>query len=102
MVVPLLSHKLSSLCIVRSTTKDRHAEILHILNLTSVTNTVIRLKPDNVNIVNAYLARALVKDELGYNSEAKKDVGIALQLAIEAGDANLKTKVEGFLRQLNE
>ena len=59
----------------------------------------IRLKPDHAT---AYYNRGLAKAHLGQTLEAKQDLRTALRLAIKAGDANLKTKVEDTLRILNE
>ncbi len=59
----------------------------------------IRLEPNNAY---AYYQRGLAKVLLYGTLEAKQDLRTALQLAIKAGDANLKTEVEDTLRILNE
>lgn len=60
-------------------------------------DTVIRLKPDDTA---AYVNRGRVKALRGRTREAKEDLRTALQLANQAGDENLKTKIKLMLRPL--
>ena len=55
----------------------------------------IRLNPD---FAHAYLYRGLAKSRLGRTREAKQDLWTAWELAVQAGDANLKALIEEFLR----
>ena len=57
----------------------------------------IRLKPD---FAHAYLYRGLAKYRLGRTWEAKQDLWIAWDLAVQAGDADLKADIEKNLRLL--
>ena len=59
----------------------------------------IQLKPD---FAEAYVNRGNAKNKLGRTSEAEQDFNTALPLAIELGDANLKTAIEEALRILDE
>ena len=57
----------------------------------------IRLKPDDAD---AYCGRGLAKALLDRISEAKQDLMTAWKLAVQAGDTNLKVRVEDALRIL--
>ena len=57
----------------------------------------IRIKP---NFADAYHARGLAKALLGRTWEAKQDLWIALRLAVQAGDTDLKADIEETLRVL--
>ena len=57
----------------------------------------IRLKPDYVF---AYHSRGAAKALLGRTWEGKQDLWTAWELAVQAGDANLKAHIEGTLRLL--
>ena len=57
----------------------------------------IRLKPD---FAHAYLYRGLAKYRLGRTWEAKQDLWTAWELAVQAGDTDLKASIEKILRLL--
>ena len=57
----------------------------------------IRLKPD---FAHAYGSRGIAKDLLGRTWEAKQDLWTAWDLAVQAGDTNLKADIEETLRLL--
>ena len=57
----------------------------------------IHLKP---GFAEAYINRGIAKVELNLKDEARKDFEIALELAGNAGDTNLQTKAEQWLRDL--
>ena len=57
----------------------------------------IRLEPDDAD---AYYWRGLAKGLLGRTSEAKQDLWTAWELAVQAGDADLKAHIEKSLRLL--
>ena len=59
----------------------------------------IRLKPD---FAEAYLNRGLKKVLLGRTWEAKEDLWTAWELAVQAGDTDLKVRIEKALRLLLE
>ena len=58
----------------------------------------IHLKPDYVG---AYINRGIAKVKLNLKDEALKDFEIALELARNAGDADLLAKAEQWLRDLD-
>ena len=58
----------------------------------------IHLKPDYVG---AYINRGIAKVKLNLKDEARKDFEIALELARNAGDADLLAKAEQWLRDLD-
>ena len=60
-------------------------------------DTAIRIKP---NFADAYHARGLAKVLLGRTREAKQDLWTAWDLAVQAGDANLKVSIEEMLQIL--
>ena len=60
-------------------------------------DTAIRLKPDYAG---AYYARGLAKALLGRTREAKQDLWTAWDLAVQAGDTDLKADIERALRVL--
>ena len=60
-------------------------------------DTAIRFNPDNAL---AYTGRGGAKVELGRTLEAKQDLYIALRLATQAGNIELKNEIERLLRQL--
>ena len=60
-------------------------------------DTAIRLKPDYAH---AYYGRGLAKALLSRTWEAKQDLWIAWDLAVQAGDADLKADIEKNLRLL--
>ena len=57
----------------------------------------IRLKPDSADV---YHNRGIAKALLGRTWEAKQDVRTALKLAVQAGNTNLKVRIEKTLRIL--
>ena len=59
--------------------------------------TAIRLKPD---FAEAYLARGFTKALLGRTWEGKQDLWTAWELAVQAGDTDLKVRIERTLRLL--
>lgn len=62
-------------------------------------NIVIRLKPDYAP---AYYNRGLAKEQLGQIKEAKQDWQIALKLATQTGNVELKNLIERVLRQYED
>ena len=60
-------------------------------------DTAIRLKPDSADV---YHNRGIAKALLGRTWEAKQDVRTALKLAVQAGNTNLKVRIEKTLRIL--
>ena len=60
-------------------------------------DTAIRLKPDYAH---AYYGRGLAKAQLGRTWEAKQDLWTAWELAVQAGDTDLKADIEETLRLL--
>ena len=61
-------------------------------------NTAIRIKPD---FAFAYCRRGVAKLSLGQTWEAKQDLWIALKLAKQNGDGDLKAKIEKLIKRLN-
>ena len=60
-------------------------------------DTAIRLNPD---FADAYCARGLAKALLGRTWEGKQDLWTAWDLAVQAGDTDLKVRIERTLRLL--